>query len=97
MNVCIFVAAAVRETRTRSVTFLQDVDLSQLALAKENGIENLRRATRDLVTSQTSSSRIESCAREFNPAICAEHKWLSGCAIVVLVINHSRIQAAAMP
>jgi len=57
----------------------------QLALAEKNGIKNVCRATPDVVICHSSSSRIQTYVRKFNPAIyicwgtlC--RSWLRHCA-----------------
>ena len=60
--------------------YLEDINFSQLTLAEKTEIKNLGSATPDLVISQSSSSRIQTCVRKFNPAIYVKHKWLRGCA-----------------
>jgi len=54
----------------------QGINLSQLTLAEKNEVKNLGHAKCDLVISQSSSSRIKTYVRQFNPAIYAKHKWL---------------------
>jgi len=63
-----------------SVDYLQGINFSQLNLAESTGIKNLGHATSGLIIHQSSSSRIQTYVRKFNPVIYAEHRWLSDCA-----------------
>jgi hypothetical protein len=57
-----------------SVKCLKGISLSQLTLAEKNEVKNLDHATCDLVISQSSSSRMQTYVRHFNPTMYAKHK-----------------------
>ena len=59
---------------------LQGINFSQITMAVKNEIENLSSATTDLVISLSPSTRKQAHVRKSNPAINANHKWVSGCA-----------------
>jgi hypothetical protein len=84
-----------------SVKYFQGIGFSQLTLAEKTEIKNLFHATSDLVISQSSSSRIQTYVRQFNPAIYAKHKWLSDCAeinaLLGLLMNHIIVLAPGLP
>ena len=50
------------------VKYLEGINFSQLTLAEKTQINNLYRATPDLVISQSSLSRIQTYVRKVNPA-----------------------------
>jgi hypothetical protein len=72
-----------------------------LSLAERIEIKNLRRATPDLVISQSLSSRIETPVNKFNRAMYAKHDKLSECAernmVLGLLINGIIILVPAVP
>jgi len=59
-----------------SVKCSKGINLSQLTLAEKTKVKNLGNATCDLVISQSSSTRIQTYMRQFNPTIYAKRKWL---------------------
>jgi uncharacterized protein YecA (UPF0149 family) len=58
--------------------YLQNINLSQLTLSEKTEVENFCRATPYLVISQSSSSRIQTHERKFNPAVHAKYYRPSG-------------------
>jgi hypothetical protein len=57
--------------------YLHDTNFSQLTPTEKVEIKNLGRATPDLVTSQSSSTKKQTYVRNFNPAIYANVvEWL---------------------
>ena len=56
------------------VKYLQGISFSQLIFPEQRGIKNLNRATRDLVVSHSSSSRIQTYVRNYNRAIYTKRK-----------------------
>ena len=75
-----------------SVKDLQGVNFSQLTLTEKSEVKNLGNETLGLVTSQSSSRRIQTCVRKFNPAAFVNCKCLRGCAtrnaLFSLLIGH---------
>jgi len=63
-----------------SVKCSQGISFSQLTFAEKTEVKNLVHTMCDLVISQSSSSRIQTYVRQFNPAIYAKRK----CLMVVL-------------
>jgi hypothetical protein len=63
-----------------SVKYLQGINFSQLTLTQRTDIKNLSCATLDLGISESSSSKIQTYVRKFNPAIYIKHMWSCGCA-----------------
>ena len=57
-----------------SIEYLLGINFSQLNLAERTGIKNLGCATSGLIISQSSSSRIQTYVRKFNPVIYAKQK-----------------------
>jgi hypothetical protein len=62
-----------------SVKYFQGINFWQITL-DETEIENLGRATPDSTISHSSSSRIQTHVRKFNPALYAKRKSSSSCA-----------------
>jgi hypothetical protein len=63
-----------------SVKDLEGINFSQLTLTEKTGVKNLSHVTLGLVTSQSSSRRIQTCGRKFYPAVFVKCKWLTSCA-----------------
>ena len=83
-----------------SVKYFQGINFWQITL-DETEIENLGRATPDSIISHSSSSRIQTHVRKFNPALYAKRKSLSSCAdrnaLVSLLSNHLIILTSGLP
>jgi len=56
-----------------NMKYLDSINPVQLTLTEKNEIKNLGCVTPDLVISQ-SSSRKQTCVRQYNPAIYTKHK-----------------------
>ena len=69
--------------------YLKDIKQLQVGLAEKIEIQNLCRATPDLINYQSSSSRKQIYVRKFNPAIYPNKKWLSSCAERITILNPS--------
>jgi hypothetical protein len=71
---------------------LQGINFSQLSLTEKTGVKNVGHETLGLVSSQSSSRRIQTCVRKFNAAAFVNCKWLRGCAarnaLFSLMIGH---------
>ena len=80
--------------------FLQGFKFSPLAVAEKSKIKNLGRAAPGLFISQ-SSTTVQTYVRKFNPAIYAQHMWLSGFdewnALLSLHINDIIILVPNLP
>jgi hypothetical protein len=63
-----------------TIEYLQEINFSQLTLAERTGLKNLGRTTSGLIIFQSSSSRLQTYVRKFNPIMYTKHKWLSDCA-----------------
>jgi len=63
-----------------SVKYYQGMSFVELTLAEKTDITNFGRAAPDWVIYPSSSSGIQIYVRKFNPAVYAEHQWVSGFA-----------------
>jgi hypothetical protein len=73
------------------VKYVHGTDFSQLTLAEGTEIKDLGHATPDLVISQSSSSRIQTYVRKFNPDIYAEQQKSNGCAKTNALLGQFKI------